>query len=63
MKQSTRKLCERIVGHRSDIRTAKRPCALSEHVIHLGHMSDSNHASILDIERNWFKRNVILKFT
>lgn len=54
--QTSRTLNSRITLHRSDCRTLKRTCALSEHAMDTGHHLDFNNYKILHNEKNLTKR-------
>lgn len=48
--QTSRNLADRLVEHRSDIKTNKHSCALADHVLDTNHEPDYTNVSILDFE-------------
>lgn len=54
--QTSRTLNSRITLHKSDCKTRKRTCALSEHAMDTGHNLDFNNYKILHKEKNLTKR-------
>lgn len=54
--QTSQRLKNRISQHKSDIRVKPKACALSQHVIDLGHTFDFSNTLVLAHENNYKKR-------
>jgi len=54
--QTSRTLKDRITSHKSDVRRDTGTCALAKHIKEVGHQMNYDDTTILDIEKNTFRR-------